>query len=303
MVVILSIPSGLAEVQAPVWEGITVHWTGWDGSEWDLAAGTEGVALQAGAEGMHDPTVDKFSSESRAVHGKRRRGWRAQSRDVYWPVKVYSDSSDGWNDVHRRFFGSMHPDKPGTWSVSYGGASRRLRLTSRLDQSHAYGIDPHLMGWSTYGVILEADQPFWEGDRIIAGPWKAPDSVSFIPPTLGPPFTISSSTAFGSAFLSNPGDVDAFPVWKIVGPLDDIVVGVGDALVDVPFAVGNGEILRIDTDPRNVTATLNVTDATAALGFQNFAAIPPAESVEVHVEATGSGFISCELVPLFFRAF
>lgn len=307
---ILSAPPVAPPVSETQWQSITVEWVGADGSVWDLSSGDQGVVLQRdGTEGEHDPVITKYSSEARAFHGKRNRGWRALAREVFWPVLIYADDSEDWRDTYHRFFRSIHPEVPGTWRISFAGVARELRLTGRYDNSHAFETHPTVLGWGRFGVQLEAEQPFWEGTPVLRGPWRAPAPLPFYP---GPPFHISAAAAFGSAVIDNPGDVNTYITWEAVGPLSSIVVGAGGRLIEVPFPVADGEMLRLDTDLRNPTALLGPVpevgeafegvDMTTELGFQPLAAIPPGESRELHVAAIGDGSISARLTPLHFRA-
>ena len=302
MVLIFSAASALSAGQ-PRWTGLSISWEGYDGSLWDLANGSEGVVLQGtGTEGLHDPVLTRYSSVSRAVPGKRLRGWRTESREVFWPLRMSADSPDAFQDTYQRFFASFHPVNPGIWRVGYRGVTRQLELTGQYQQPRTMFEDPLLTGSDVFGIELEAAQPYWSGEPVNRGPWSAPASLDFINGT-APPFNISASTAIGSGTIPNPGDVDAYPVWTVTGPLSGIELGVGSRVIDVPFTVASGSVLVIDTDPRNLTATLNGADVTATLGFQRFASIPTGSEVALHVEATGTGSVKVALTPLYFRAF
>lgn len=318
MFLILSSPPVTPPAAADLFPGYVSEWI-FEGRTWNLNDWQSGVFLDTrGVEGLHNPVVEKFASTARGIHGKRRRGWRASARDVFWPVQVFADrSTDEWLVRQREFFNTIRPDREGVWRVSHNGRARTLRLTGVFNDSYAYELDPLREGWAPYGVALEADQPFWEGDAVTRGPWKGADAVNFYGgdesgATGATPFYLSAAETLADATMSNPGDVDAYPVWTIDGDLDDIQVGVGDVVVE-PANVDAGKRLVIDTDPRNTTALLGDipsegepftgADVTAALGFQSFAPIPPGGSVPIHVEGVGAGSVTCTLTPLYFRAF
>lgn len=300
--IVFSSPPATPPIPPTAWKGITVEWIGCDGSVWDLSSGDQGVALHPNVEGMHDPIMTKFSSVARAVPGKRGRGSRAEARSVFWPLKVYHDTSDDWIDTYDRFFTSIHPDRPGIWRVGYQGSFRELELTGVYPDGYAFGVHPTVLGWMDIGVELEAERPYWRGAPVKGGPWSAPAPVDFLDDEGSPPLHISESAAFGSATISNPGDEPAFLVWTIRDALTAVELGIGDRVIDVPFAVEAGEVVRIDTDPRNLTATRDGDDVTALLGLQPITPVPPGGSVSLHVEGTGSGSIEAELVPLHWRA-
>lgn len=304
MVIILSSPPVAPPLPPNRWEGATLTWFGADGSVWDLGTGIGGAVLEeAGTEGLHNPAVTKFSSKSRVVPGNRPRGWRTEAREVFWPILVYSNANaDEWKARYRAFFKSIHPEIPGRWRIGHNGTYRELELTGVFDDPHAFQHDPLVFGWEKFGVTLEAAQPYWSGAPIPLGPWKQPESGEFFGEDGAPDFFISSSAEIGRARVSNPGDVDAWMAWTCVGPLASIEIGIGDDVATVPFDLSDGEVLVIDTDPRNQSGTLDGVDVTKELGLLRYGAIPPGADVEVHVEASGTGEISGALTPLYFRA-
>lgn len=287
------------------WRGLSIIWEGPDGSRWDLTDPDGGVVLRReGVEGLHFPPITKFSSVARAVPGNRRRGWRAEAREVFWPIYLWADGTDEWLARNDAFFSTIHPENEGVWRVRAGSTERTLRLTGVFNDPHAYTRDPALVGWALYGVTLEASDPFWMGETIRRGPWSAPDPQPFFGETgFGPPFYISAAANFDTASIPNPGDVERWGVWRAEGELSSVVLGVGDEVITVPFATSAGDELVINTDPRNPSATLNGSDVTAVLGLQDYAPVPPGRSVPLHVEAAGSGQIMFDLTPGHFRAF
>lgn len=289
-------PSGVT-----MWRGLSLTWEGPSGERWDFTRRAGGILLTAqGLEGLHNPRITKFSSTSRGVPGNRPRGWRAEAREVFWPIFVWADGSDAWAERMGRFFDSIHPENPGVWRADTGRQVRSLRCTGVFDITHKYSYDPFRTGWQLYGVELEAHQPFWEGEPIERGPWQSANSKPFFG---GPPLYISSSSTFGGADIPNPGDVDAYGTWELRGPLSDTTLGVGEIRNVIPFPLNDDDLLVINTDPRNPSATLNGADVTEDLGLQRWAPVPPGESVPLYVSAVGMGSIRFRHTPLFFRAF
>lgn len=279
------------------------EWVGWDGSVWDISTGSRGVLLTLdGLVGMHMPKFDKYRSQSRALPGFRGRGSRAVGRSVVWPLFIHGETSEQWLESDVDFWHSIHPDLEGVWRVQSPRGIRELRLTGAFDSNHAYDRDPLKIGWARYAVELEAAQPYWSGTPIEQEFWAPDDPVDFFGAG-APPFTIGRGSTFATATMSNPGDVAAYPVWTVTGPLTTIQVGVGGVVVDVPFDLADGEVLVIDTDPRNQTATLDGVDVTATLGFQAFAPVGPGAAQSLSIVASGAGSVRVSLVPLFFRAF
>lgn len=313
--VVLGTPPVAPPVAPRQWWGMSLTWTGPDGSVWDLTDPAGGVVLvRDGVEGLHFPRIKKHKSRSRAFPGHRLRGWQTETRDVFWKVYVWADGTNAWLDRIDQFFATIHPKKEGVWTVRVGNRSpRTLRLTGVFDEPHSYDRDPTLRGWQVYSIALEAAQPYWEGETVRRGPWSTPQPVDFFPEDGAPEFGISSAANFATAAVPNAGDVEAYGIWWVRDALTDIELGVGGALIRPPGGLSDGQMLRIDTDPRNPTAQLGAAvddtddfvgdDVTRALGLQDYARISPGESVPLHVSANGTGSVMFDLTPLHFRAF
>ncbi|MFT4282381.1 hypothetical protein [Microbacterium sp.] len=302
MVIVLASPT---PVVAPDGSSVEMTWTGWDGSVWSLHDGIQGVMMEArGLVGLHNPPITKFESQARGIPGSRLRGWRAGKRPVKWPVMVERRSrAEDWFTAYDAFFNSIHPLNEGVWAVTVNGHTRTLRLTGEFDGDHAYQVDPLLLEWAQYDVVLEAAQPFWEGEKIAPDPWSAGEPVDFIDEDGAPSFHLSESSTFANATVDNPGDVDAFPVWTFRGPFDEVSVTVDGKTLAVPFELVEGSVLRVDTDPRRLSAVLDGVDARRDLGFQSYGPVPAKGTSKITIGASGTGSVAMELTPLYFRAF
>lgn len=308
MSIILTSAAVQPEVVTPEPLGISYEWES-GGSVWSLSDWQTGLFLDnRGVQGLHFPRMTKFESKSAAVPGVRQRGFRTEKRDVVWSMQIWAEDSAEWLERMGEFFDSIHPTREGIWRVRVGDRVRQLRLTGVFDEDHMYELDPVYDAWSPYAVRLEAAQPYWEGEKITRGPWRTQNAAPFFP---GPPFYISPGATAANATIPNPGDVEVYPVWTIDGPWSNVSVGVAGRIIDVPSALEDYHRLRIDTDPRNPTALLGRhlegdayvwQDVTKALGFQRTTPIPPGASVPITIEATGTGSVAVEIVPLHFRA-
>lgn len=305
MPVVLASPPFAPPIPGSAFRGIRQEWVTSDGRIYDLNDWTGGIVLDTrGVEGLHFPKVQTFSSTSRVLPGKRRRGWRIDDRQVFWPLQIWGESSDEFLARYRAFFDSIHPDKVGTWRVTVKEETRELDLTGKFDDAYAYDLDPVLEAWAPYGVTLEpATTPLWSGKVISRGPWSTESGIDFIDGDGAPPFHLSPHATFASASIANPGDVDAYATWTMGGPLTAMIVGVGADVITVPFNIAAGQTLAIDTDPRKVTALLDGVDVTALLGFQPVAPIPPGGMTQLAVTAAGAGSVSVSIRPQYLKAF
>lgn len=303
MPLVLASPGAAPQVPKEAFSPLMHEWVGCNGNAYDLNDWASGVMLDnRGVEGLHNPKITKFTSRSKSIPGKRLRGWRAEEREVFWPLHIWSDtSSEEWLARFTAFFDTIHPGKEGTWKVTSSRGTRSLRLSGVFDESHAYTLDPHLEGWGTYGVKLEAVQPYWAGETVTTPWFTVGEQVRFIPETLAPSFHRSPMSTISGAKITNPGDVPAYPFWDIQGPWESLHAGVDGRVVNV-FPLAEGDVMRLDTDPRRITATLNGTDVTEELGFQRFAPVQPGANVALDVAAVGTGRVRASLTPLYFRA-
>lgn len=279
-----------------------MSWTGFDGSVWPLSDPHVLPAMERGVKGLHMPAFTTYQSETPLVRGVEHTGYTVQPRSVYWPMFFQADNEAEWRSRYGGFFDSFHPVEAGTWTVGEGANRRTLPLTGVFDGSYAFGMDPFVTGWAMIGVELLAPRPLWRGVPV-SRRFTAQDGVDFIQAGLAPEFHISPAATFSSATISNPGNEPSYLTWTVEGPQDDLFLGVGGATIDVPFAVPDGSVLRIDTDPANQFATLDGVDVTTDLGFQTFAPVPARGTSPLSIAASGAGAVNAELVPLYWRAF
>ncbi|NLP82584.1 hypothetical protein HF576_01860 [Microbacterium sp. CFH 90308] len=278
-------------------------WTGFDGSVWPLTRPlAENPRLAPGVQGLHMPRMDVQKSSSPLVAGVELLGYALPEREVYWPLLFRASSIDDWQSAHGAFFDSFHPVETGTWTVGEGKDTRTLPLTGVFDGSYSFHRDPFVTGFAVIGIQLEAPRPLWRG-RPVAQEFGADEGQDFIPPAGAPSFYVSPSATFQQATIQNPGNEPAYLVWTVQGPASEVQLGVGGAIIEVPFPIPDGSTLIIDTDPAGQYATLNGIDVTRDLGFQMFAPVPARGTSPLVIAAAGAGRVRAELVPLYWRAF
>lgn len=300
------------------WVGMQMKWTGWDGSEWDLTNAAEGAVMLPGVRGLSMPEITHYTTNYASVAGSRWRGHNVEAREAFWPLQIFCDTgSQDWVLRDRAFWRTLRPEKTGTWTVIHpSGEERYLDLRFVDDGQQAFSIDPVLVGWTTYGITLAADNPFWRGKEI-RREWAAGQPVNFFSATPGG-LTISPSTTLDTAQMPNPGDAPAYPKWEVIGPVTNGQVGVNGRNIVIPFSIASGEVLIIDTDPAEQSATLysytgnaelgtrvltNPADRTMDLGASpDFAPIPADGVTDITSSLVGAGKIALVLTPLYLRA-
>ena len=279
------------------------------GQIWDIGTpGVGGVSLyRAAVRGLGMPDSDDWVTAAPMLHGQRFRGFRIKPREIFWPILVYGARDQEWIDRDGAFWQTMRPDVTGVWTVTAPDASRRSITCRFSGVTDGYDRDPSAAGVVAYGVTLVADDPFWRGPTVSAGPWSAPNAQPFFGGAVGgsgPLLYVSARSGSGGATVNNPGDVEAWPVWTITGPATSATVAVGGAPVGMPFALAAGEVLTIDTDPTVLAATSSLSgDKTRALSAATvFAPIPAGANRGLSAAISGTGSVRVSFTPRYYRA-
>jgi hypothetical protein len=288
----------------PVWEGLRHTWTGWDGTSFDLTDGSAGVLmLLDGVGGMHLPELDQYLDEYASADGARYRGTRTRTRQPSWTIGVFGDTSRQWRERDVAFWRTLDPDRPGLWTITDPeGRVRTLVCRLRSSAEHTYTRDPHKAGWAVYSVDLLAEQPHWQGPPVLSPRWALATAENFTGPSdAAPSYYVSAASTIGSAALTNPGDVDAWLTWEVVGPVTSVEITAAGG--ELAFgAVPAGQTLRISTDPTEPVATLNGVDRTGDVDPWDPRPVPAGETVDVGITLVGAGSVQASFIPRYRRA-
>lgn len=292
---------------SPGWESIEVTWEAYDGSLWRLTDPRSGIfIMRGGVRGLGTPKGVHYRDQSPAVHGATWRGLTYDPREVFWPIYLYSDASTAeYIKLDRAFWDSLHPEYEGTMTVRVPGfTARKIRLRYIDDGNWTPERDPAFVGWTTYGITLQADQPLWEGETVVGGPWQASTPVPFHGGTDpgDPIINISKGRTLATATIHNPGQIEAWGKWKIDGPCTSATIDIDGHVTEVPIELEVNQSVTIDMRPTEQTALReNGTDVFELLGETDFAPIPAGGNATLTLDVDETGAISVELVPLYFR--
>lgn len=286
-------------------------WRDYTGLDWDLSGGSSGLALQTGVRGMHMPPILRYASKAPAVAGSLWRGSITDEREVFWPIKVFTDGdSQDWIDHNRKFWDTLTPEKTGQWIVVQpNGATRYLTCRYAEEENDADDISPELMGWIVYGIHLVAERPYWEGSPITRSYGAAGSGQNYYGGDagggFGPPFFISQGSSLTQASINNPGQVGAWPTWTVFGPLTGASTGLNGRAITFPFTLSTGQWVRINTDPTDqVCRDWAGVDRTAELTSVQFTEIPPGVNLPLEVSTIGGlGRVEVSITPRYYRAY
>src|SRR5690606_24997864 len=118
-----------------------------------------------------------------------------------------------------------------------------------------------------------------------------------------PPLFISSDSDTSNAFMPNPGDVDAWPVWSIEATGSDVDISFGAITATMGATnIPEGSTLVVDTDPTVATAKLDGVDLPGHLNPYNPKPIPAGEGSYLIITISGIGVVSVAVTPRYLRA-
>jgi hypothetical protein len=183
-----------------------------------------GRRLLAGATGLD--MVSYTYSERRAPGrpGAKVTSVRAEPRDIDLPFILQAENAADLRYRTQELVRAMRPTQgPGRLHVIYPtGESRWLtcRYTDGLEGSEAR--DAKLPGrWYRSTIGLRAEDPYVRTEPITVQWSLAPSGRGWFPII---PIHLTPSGIAGRKTINNPGDVDAYPIIKIHGPGEQLVV-------------------------------------------------------------------------------
>ncbi|MEV0472322.1 phage tail domain-containing protein [Streptomyces prunicolor] len=222
-------------------EGEEIPLTGFKSSSWPA------IVLQPGVSGLDLPPFDLHTDDSPNLDGSMFRGARAVARQVLLPVFVYGIDRRTLRDFKRKLANALNP-KAGYCVLTFveqDGIPRRLQCYYTGGMEGNESADTAGFSWISYGIQLNAVSPWFYSDTQQAASW----SFGTAQPFLGNPFfpvrlddgTPSSSTLT----VDNPGDIEAWPVWSITGPLKEFeFTGPDGTRFGIPAQAGGADCLQ-----------------------------------------------------------
>lgn len=224
--------------------------------------------------------------------GETLRNARLPGRDVSIPLAVAGNDGGEVEEAFRALNRALNPLNPDgvltlirqatldaiAGGVSSPGAARRLncRYAGGLGAAGIHPLDMGDMWTEPFVVVFHAFNPLFEDNSLQDISWglAGDGSRPFFPMAtgssdFGPYF--GSSSVFDDQLIFNDGDLEAWPVWTIVGPLDTILLtnsttgAVIDLSDDSGLSLAGGDILEIDTRPGFKTITKNGTNVFSTL--------------------------------------
>lgn len=271
------------------------------------------IGVAKGAKGLEMPRFDVQTDAYPTLDGEFIRYTRGDSREIFLPIVIYGINRRECVLKKRALRTSLNP-KLGTVKLVTAEAS--LALTGpgdtgdfedereiELYYSHGFEGDEggdNGLHWMKVGLVFKATYPYFRGTELIREVFQSDtvDPVPFFAPPMGTGpwvdrvFRLSQESTFvNSVTINNPGDVDEYPEWRIIGPLRGPFQlvrispepGVADQVLQVTneFELLTGDVATINTRPGEQGITSTAGDLTfEAFGFNpNFWALQPGDNV------------------------
>jgi hypothetical protein len=240
--------------------------------------GSTGFYLRAGFRGVGIPPTDVKMSPS-AGDGATWRSTRRGIRDLDLPIMVIGADRADVETKLRRLASAL--------SDRY----QAPKLLASYSDGDAYDIEVHYSGggetvfgseagstFASWPITLQAPDPFWSSRTPVQFSLAYQSSTRGLIPRLDQ-LKVAPSEVLGSYVISNPGDVDAFPVWtlegKSSGATSVTIGGVGFTYTETMVS-GNKRI--IDTRAATVVDAAGANKYAFLGTAPKLFAIPPGSS-------------------------
>ncbi|MFE6226899.1 phage tail family protein [Streptomyces sp. NPDC057854] len=208
------------------------------------------------------------------------------------------------NGLKRKLFQALNP-KRGYCLLKFtegSGRTRQLSAYYKGGMEGSEGTDAAGFTWAKYGLTFSALDPWFYADQSETVRWDFGAGQPLLSTTAAFfPVKISDGVMGGpgeSLVITNPGDIEAWPIWKLSGPIKsfNLTSPYGETIKASPPADGSdlvpfGRTLTIDTRPGKKTVKDNLgTNYWSRLDTNPvFWSVEPGDSNASVSVVTGSG--------------
>lgn len=248
--------------------------------------GANGFYLTSGVRGLGIPSTDVRITNS-AGDGGTWRSTRRGVREIDLPVVVLGDDRGDIEAKLRRLASAL--------SDRYGVP----KLIANYTDGTSYEIEVHYTGgaetqfgtdagsqFCRWAITVQAPDPYWTSTQAVSFALTQSSGGRGLLPELQK-LQVESSSLLGSFTVENVGDVDAFPVWTIEGPITDAAITLGSVGFTYENAMSTGDVITIDTKAATITDGAGVNMYGFLGAAPKLFAFPPGAS-NISVVVTGS---------------
>ncbi|MBF6056644.1 phage tail domain-containing protein [Streptomyces eurocidicus] len=247
---------------------VSITGSGGEGEEIPLTSFTDrrwpGVFLQAGATGLDTPPYELHADSSPNLDGSQFRSARAAARDIMLPVYLYGIDRRTLKELKRKLVTALSPTR-GHCVLRFVEADSQVRTLYCYYKAGMEGnesADNAGFRWIKYGIQLTAFDPYFYADDLQVAQWQFNQGEGLLKQGKGlfPLRLGRGGLADQKIPVINPGEVEAWPVWEIKGPVRGFkfTSPTGQAFgitapADGSDAVAAGRTLTVDTRPGHKT--------------------------------------------------
>lgn len=189
------------------------------GVETDLVDEAAGFNVLWGVIGRGMPSFDFIEDEVPGIDGARLREVLVRPKEVTIPIHLEDSTPDTLRALLRSFASKLNPLRGNGTLVSTAAGDER-ELVCRYAGGYELSETKQDGGvtWQRALLVFRASsEPFWQDADDTVVPIEATGSTgSFFPI---PPVVLLSSSVYADVEIDNSGDVRAWPVWTMVGPI------------------------------------------------------------------------------------
>lgn len=296
---------------------------GVDGTSFDLTKGYVRLT-RGGIKGLGFPRYSEQINDTPTMPGQIFNGAQADARAVWMTLRFASDDPGAalpaWRDVEgaqRTFWHALSVRKYAKLAVykdgNDGSGGRFINIRLRDDADYVYSQNPHLFNGEPFVLNFVADSPYWKAvtDQVLS--FQTPDEgLDYFGGNthLGPPYYVGSSRTIASGTITNPGEVEAWPIIEFRDQISafEVPISNGPWIAGAPDLQA-GDRLVLDTRPskRTIYRYRAAQPTVAEDGYPLMSRIDmrplqPGESTAVNATLTGSGSVTVSFTPEYERA-
>ncbi|WP_017974372.1 phage distal tail protein [Actinopolyspora halophila] len=219
-----------------------IFWISADGSQTELA-------VEWDTDGRFVPPVHFEEEAIPGYPGTRLRAVRHEARDVQIPIWLVATSEGELRHNIRSLARQLDPTRgEGTLRVvAPSGDQRdlRCRYQAGLEVSESLG-DTSGPFVQRATLVFRAHDPYWYDANMIVQEFTQGELAAFFPIF---PIRLTASEVFASVTVNNAGDVQAWPLWEITGPGENIALvnSSSGKRLELSTTLAEGELITIDT--------------------------------------------------------
>lgn len=204
-----------------------------------------------------------LTSDPHPRGGARLRHVQPQPRTIVWPVLVkggnHLEFTENWRSLARAFTRTLR-EGPGRLEVARPDGTMRHIAVHYHSGWDGRGQTATGITWDSAVVTLWCEDPYWVDSQAVTVHRETGAQVDYLDPYP----SVSSSQVLGATTVTNPGEVDVWPVWTVTGPASAITFtrhDTGEAFtLDMEAtehgALLSGETVTISTDPPRVRSDI-----------------------------------------------